>query len=88
MLMLEITVTSFMIFIGVIWFYATWHRWWIIDPPETWWWFDSNALVKKLFGSSVNIANSYIAAVGFVVVGTIGLIIKLTALCHKLGYCG
>lgn len=87
-LLQEIAITSFFLFLGVVWLYGTRQRWRLLDPPESWWWFDSQAVVKKLFGSRVAIGLSYLTAVGFIVVGAIGMSCGLMTLCQRMGYCG
>jgi len=86
-LLQEVAFSSFMIFIGIVLFYATFQRWRLVDPPESWWWFSSQALVKKHFGSKAAIRLSYFVAGGFIVVGAIALSTGLITLCGKMGYC-
>lgn len=87
-LLQEIVMTSFFIFLGVGLLYATRQRWRLLDPPDSWWWFSSQAMVKRLFGSRVAIALSYVTAAGFIVVGAIGMSLGLMTLCQRMGYCG
>jgi hypothetical protein len=48
---------------------------------------DSQAMVKKLFSSKVATALSYLTGGGFIVVGAIGLSLRLMTLCQRMGYC-
>lgn len=50
----------------VIFIHATRQRWRLVDPPESWWMFSSQATVKKLCGSKVAIAQSYLTGGGFI----------------------
>jgi hypothetical protein len=78
---------AFMIFVGIVWIHATRQRWRVIDPPESWWWFDSQAMIKNLFGNRIAIALSYLTGGAGITIGVFILILRLVTLCQKLGYC-
>ena len=82
----DLAMSSFLIFIGVVWMHATRNRWRIVDPPESLWWIDSQALLKKLMGSKFAAGLSYLTGFAFVVVGTVGLILRLLELGRRMGY--
>ncbi len=85
-LMSDLAITSFMVFVGVVWLYGTRYRWSVFDPPERWWWIDSSAMVKKLFGNKIAIGLSYLTGSAFVGVGLSVFVVRLVELGRRLGY--
>ncbi len=86
-LLQDLAMGALMVLVGIVWTYATWRRWRVVDPPESWWWFDSQAMMKKLFGHPIAFRLSYLTGGAGITIGAFIVILRLVTLCQKLGYC-